>query len=890
MSTPLYPEWPLAMIPGTSHKMTKELVRHLFDIQEDSPFAMQAGIGGWEIPANYKPVHDALKELNIGPYKEFNSFSIQDVIKKYFEYFLLVITFLILLIFRYIHILKIKRITQHSNQEVNKLNTTLEHKNIKLQDLAKKLSIAKDKAEGADVAKSQFLANMSHEIRTPINAVIGMQYLLEKTNLNSKQNNYVQKSKSAITSLLTLINDILDFSKIEAGKLDLESIVFDLNKVFYDLNNVIGDKAKEKGLAFHISIEPSTPLLVKGDPHRLLQVLLNLGSNALKFTENGRIDLRVKALELDNKHVTFEFSLQDSGIGISESQQENLFQVFLQADSSTTRRYGGSGLGLVISQKLAHLLGGKLWLESSTPGLGSNFCFISKMEIANTQETLSYTQEEDFTHVLSSINVLIVDDTQSARDILLHIVETLGIKGDTATSADEALLALEEKEYDLIFMDWQMPDMDGIQTCQKIRERTSIEKLPKIVFVTACRRSDIIEHTKEDEVDGILIKPVSSSMVLDVIMNSVGKERVLQIATQTKNVSLAAIRGSKVLLVEDNEINREFEQEMLHAEGIIVECATDGFEAIEKAKTAHYDLILMDIQMPNLDGLEATKRIRQLANILDDTYYLNIPIVALSANAQQRDIDMSLDAGMNDYVTKPVNPSDLFNTMLEWIKNKEVPQNKEDYKQNTPSTTYDFSILKGIDIEDVLSRTLHNEKLFVKILQEFYENYQNSLNTLVSLIDEGNFKDAQAHSHKMKGLLGNLGARDLFEELHDINSYLVHSVLPSSLQLQHVQTSFHLLMDSIAIFLAQSTHKNSNSNTKEKLSKHKAVTLMRSIIELLESDIGSAIEEFERFQSSSSHLISKDALREISQALKVFDTDKVKVLAQDLIKLLLVKR
>jgi polar amino acid transport system substrate-binding protein len=632
------------------------------------------------------------------------------------------------------------------------------------------LDAEKARAEEATRAKSDFLANMSHEIRTPMNAVIGMAHLALKTELTPKQEDYLSKIQSSANSLLGIINDILDFSKIEAGKLDMEAVEFDLLETLDNVANVITVKAQEKeNLEVLFSLEPQVPNFLVGDPLRLNQILVNLGNNAVKFTEQGEIVLtaRVVNKRSDDK-VTLQFSVRDTGIGMSAEQQAKLFQAFSQADTSTTRKYGGTGLGLTISKRLVNLMGGEIWTESE-PGQGTTFNFTAEFGLAKATVKRRFEPSAD----LRGLKVLVVDDNATSREILQDILESFTFKVYLSASGEEALEEIEradgDQPFELVIMDWKMPGMDGIEASKRIKSHQKLTEVPAIVLVTAYGREEVMRQADEIGLDGYLLKPVNASVLFDAIMQALGKEvqGVFRAGRKKEQNAgeLSAISGARVLLVEDNEINQQVAQEILQGAGLIVTVVNNGQEGVDAARQNQYDAILMDIQMPVMDGHTATREIRNLKSEIR-----NVPIIAMTAHAMAGDEQKSLDAGMDGHVTKPIDPDQLFATLQKWIKPGEKrikdqpPQISTQHPESDPSVPDEAALpesLPGFDLAAGLQRLMGNKRLYRKLLVDFGTKYTETAGEIRGALDAKDFEQAHSLVHNLKGLAGNLEAKDL---------------------------------------------------------------------------------------------------------------------------------
>ncbi|CAB1076769.1 diguanylate cyclase/phosphodiesterase (GGDEF & EAL domains) with PAS/PAC sensor(s) [Olavius algarvensis Delta 1 endosymbiont] len=689
----------------------------------------------------------------------------------------------------------------------------------------------KAKAQEATRAKSDFLANMSHEIRTPMNAVIGMAHLALKTELTPKQQDYLNKIQSSANSLLGIINDILDFSKIEAGKLDMEAVEFDLLETLDNVANVITVKAQEKeNLEVLFYLDSQVPNFLVGDSLRLNQILINLGNNAVKFTEHGEIVLSARVDQRSNDKVTLQFSVRDTGIGMSVEQQAKLFQAFSQADTSTTRKYGGTGLGLTISKRLVNLMGGEIWIESEA-GQGTTFHFSAEFGLGKETVKKRFEPSPD----LRDLKTLVVDDNATSREILQDILESFSFEVYLAASGKEALAEIEkadsDKPFELVIMDWKMPGMDGIEASRKIKNHRNLTKIPAIVLVTAYGREETMRQADEIGLDGFLLKPVNSSVMFDAIMQALGHEvqNVFR-AGRKKGPSaenFSTIAGAQILLVEDNEINQQVAREILENAGLRVTLANDGQQGLDAAMQYRYDAILMDIQMPVMDGHTAARKIREweeeqliahssklivedrgqktedrgqnlefgsgnvevgrereegekvrrwegemksdIQHPVPNTEY-RIPIIAMTAHAMAGDEVKSLEAGMNDHVTKPIDPDKLFATLQKWIRpaseraDGRKPPLPDAIPESEPTPPAEDGLpesLPGFDLEAGLKRLGGNQRLYRKLLLDFGANYGDFAGQINNALAAEDFDQAHSLVHNIKGLAGNLEAGDL---------------------------------------------------------------------------------------------------------------------------------
>jgi PAS domain S-box-containing protein len=663
--------------------------------------------------------------------------------------------------------------SRYSQDDVRLVSTIAANLGIALENarLFTETQAAKEAAVDATRAKSEFLANMSHEIRTPMNAIIGMAHLAMKTDLSAKQYDYLKKVGIAAKSLLGIINDILDFSKIEAGKLAMESVDFKLEDTLNNISTLVGIKTQEKGLELLFKVDPSVPTVLVGDPLRLGQILINLSNNAVKFTDTGEIVISFELLQKDKAQVTLKFSVRDTGIGMTEEQAVKLFQPFAQADSSTTRKYGGTGLGLTISKRLAEMMGGKIWVESQ-PSQGSTFSFTANFGLGKEKAKRHFRPSPD----LLGMKVLVVDDNNTSRGILQEMLESFSFEVSLAASGEEGIAELESEEkdkpFELVVMDWRMPGMDGIEASKRIKNHKNLSKIPPIILVTAYGREEVMQQAEDVGLEGVLIKPINPSMLFDTIMQAFGEavpetSRIAQRHEQEAE-ALKDIRGAQLLLVEDNEINQQVAKEILESAGLNVALATNGQEAVNAVKENEYDAVLMDVQMPVMDGYTATRKIRELE--AEASGQKPIPIIAMTAHAMAGDEDKSLQAGMNGHVTKPIDPEQLFATLQKWIKpsekqttaQKPVVSVEPSEEEKVVSIEAELpESLPGFDLADGLKRLQGNKTLYRKLLFNFAADYDEVANQIREALDAEDFEPAHSLVHNLKGLAGNLAATEL---------------------------------------------------------------------------------------------------------------------------------
>jgi len=741
------------------------------------------------------------------------------------------------------------------------------------------LDEARQEADAAAKAKADFLANMSHEIRTPMNAIIGFSGLAMKTKMDRKQRDYIQKIQQSGKHLLGIINDILDFSKIEAGKLAIEHTEFELEKVLDNVSNLISEKTASKGLELVFQIEPGIPNYLVGDPLRLGQILVNYSNNAVKFTEEGEIVVSIRVVEETDTDGLFRFAVRDTGIGLTAEQIGKLFQSFQQADTSTSRKYGGTGLGLAISKKLATLMGGDVGVESEY-GKGSTFWFTARLG-KGIAKAKTFLPEPD----LRGRRVLVVDDNEMSRIVLSSMLTGMtfiekNVPSGKAALAEIGLAAAAGTPYDIVLLDWQMPGMDGIETAKAIR-KLPLSTMPHLVMVTAYGREEVLREAALAGLEEVLVKPVSASTLFDTLVQVLGGglDETADEGHQTTPLmeNLKAIQGASILVAEDNEFNQQIATELLTEAGFKVDIAEDGTKVIAMLDKRSYDIILMDMQMPVMDGLTATRELRKNERFRD------LPILAMTANVMEADIEKCREAGMQDHIGKPIDPDELFGKLLKWVKPRRIEEAPETTatpvkeaaaatEKPAPPRQDDLPDITGLDAKLGLKRVMGKKAFYLDMLKKYIENQGQAPAQIRQSLVEDDYATAERQAHTAKGVSGNIGATQL-QGLAAALEKAIREKAPRE-EIGTMLETFGAEHGKLIAGLTEAFPVAAAPEAADEVDKAKAAEVFEKMMELLTNDDSEAVDYLDAESDSLRAIMGTGRFAPFESAIKQYDFEK----------------
>ncbi len=647
-------------------------------------------------------------------------------------------------------IVVLEEVVENRNRMLERVNAELEKEISKLKSAEE----ARSHAEAASHIKDEFLANMSHELRTPMNAVIGLSHLCLQTELSGKQHDYLQKIHSSAKSLLGILNDILDVSKIEAGKMELDRIPFELGEVMDNLSTILGAKCQEKSLGFLLDTADDVPEILIGDPLRLGQILINLAGNAVKFTQQGEVVVRATLEKEERNHVVLRFTVKDTGIGLTQQEIDRLFRPFTQADTSITRKFGGTGLGLTISKRLVEKMEGKIWVESA-PSLGSKFIFTARFQKAEKPAGAARIEQAG----MRGMRVLVVGHNESDLKTLISHLESFMLDVSVADNVHDALNIVhrankEARPIALAIFDAKTVDINELDVARELQAMIVLGIKPRVLLISG----EISAQIDEKLVDGLLARPYGRDELFDIIAKISGKDRSMTGKFRTLgarfNMELVSqVRGAHMLLVEDNEINQQIAKELLESFGITVKVAENGEEAIAWLKDERFDGVLMDMQMPVMDGISATREIRK------DPRFAKLPIIALTANVFISEQNQFLAAGMNDHIGKPIDPDQLIATLAKWVHPVRSVQSISTPRVKAMQAA--LPDLPGVKVAESVRRIGGNVDLYYSLLDMFRTGQKNIVQEMRTSLSSRDLKTAERQAHTLKGIAGNLGVQEL---------------------------------------------------------------------------------------------------------------------------------